>query len=73
MPIQMKITGTQRRQLPKTGSGALTISLQKSYRAKQRRKVNESLDEPSIQVLNRNNLPLTLALHTDQSKFFLKR
>ena len=56
----------KRRKLPKSGSGALTCSLKPSSRFKQRRRVRESLDEPSIQVLTRTNLPLTLALHTDQ-------
>ena len=60
----MQSTGG-RRTLPRSGSGALTISLKQSRRARARRKVNASLDEPSIQVLNRDNLPLTLALHSD--------
>ena len=66
LAITNNTTSTRRRkQLPRSGSGALTISLKQSSRAKARRQVNATLDEPSIQVLNRNNLPLTLALHSD--------
>ena len=68
MPVKMQLATKKKRRngLPKTGSGALTCSLQTSQRTKQRRHVRAGLDEPSIQVLSRNNLPLTLALHTDQ-------
>jgi hypothetical protein len=68
MPIQMRLSSSKRgkNKLPKTGVGALTCSLKKSQQAQYRTRINISLDEPSIQVLTRNNLPLTLALHTDQ-------
>lgn len=48
------------------GIGALTISLRKSARCRQRDKRKEELNGgESIQVLNKHNLPLTIALHSD--------
>ena len=49
-----------------TGSGALSISLRKSSRCRMREKRKQKLDGgESIQVLNKHNLPLTIALHSD--------
>jgi hypothetical protein len=49
-----------------TGIGALTVSLHKSARARQRARRKHLLDGgESVQVCNKQNLPLTLALHSD--------
>ena len=49
-----------------TGIGALTVSLQKSARARQRARRKHLLDGgESVQVASKHNLPLTLALHSD--------
>ena len=49
-----------------TGIGALTVTLHKSARARHRARRKHLLDGGnSIQVASKNNLPLTLALHSD--------
>ena len=56
----------EKRAKPATGIGALSVSLRKSARARQRARRKHALNGgESVQVTNKHNLPLTLALHSD--------
>ena len=61
--------GRRNRSLPRSGSGALTVNLTPSARSRRRRRATAAAAgvdaDRSVQVLNKNNLPLTLALHVD--------